>query len=250
MVYTLRSVLALAALLALPSTTTALSYYQDVEDGPNVLDECVACPRLYTNFLECQKIVQPGRVGDEVKNCICVPDYHGWFTHLDACRGCTPGTGTDDFWGNMGRMMTALYQTCPGGNITSDGYSLCATNRKYENCMRLQDSSEGETWVSFRGLEDGRYDSNRTQLLNLAAVKANLTTSTTATTEPTGSDTTGLTTTPTTTGTDSEVPDTTDGSENATPTDDTSSAARLGQGFQAGYALGMLVIAGIVGGLA
>jgi hypothetical protein len=247
--------MALVALFTLPSTTSGLSgYYQVVDDGPNVLDECVACPRLYTNFVECQKIVQPGRVGDEVKNCICVPDYHGWFTHLDACRGCTPVTGTDDFWGNMGRMMTALYHTCPGGNITSDGYSLCATNNKSENCMRLQDSSEGETWVSFHYIEDARYDSNRTQLLNLAAVKANSTTSTpveltTATTAPTGSDTTGLTTTPTT-GTDSEVPDTTDGAENTTPTEDKSSAARLGQGSQTGYALGMLIIAGIVGGLA
>jgi hypothetical protein len=247
--------MALAALFILPSSAQP-GYYQDVEDGPNVFDECVACPRLYTNFLQCQKIVQPSPVGDELRNCVCVPSYHGWFTYLDACRGCLPGTGNYDFWGNMGMMITALYHACPGGNITSDGSSLCANDGKYENCMGLKDSSEGETWASFRWMEDGRFDSNKTQLLNLAAVKANLTTSTTvespqttATTAPTGSDTAASNTTPAT-GTGSQVPDTTDGSENTTPTDGTSSAARLSQGSQAGYALGMLVVAGIVAGLA
>ncbi|KAK4148744.1 hypothetical protein C8A00DRAFT_19478 [Chaetomidium leptoderma] len=244
MVHSLRSV-ALAALFILPYTTTA---YQVVEAGPNVLDECAACPRMYTNLYQCQKITQPGRIGDEVRKCVCVPAYDGWYPYLDACRGCLPSTGTDDFWDNLGRMMNKLYEVCgsPAGNITSDGFSLCASDTKYEDCMSLKDSSEGETWVSFRGLSDGRFDSNRTQLLNLAAVKANLTTSTpfessasktTATTAATETDTTASTTTPAT-GTGSQVPSTT-----ANP----SFAARLSQGSQLGYVLGTLIVAGIVG---
>ncbi|KAL2258975.1 hypothetical protein VTK26DRAFT_7505 [Humicola hyalothermophila] len=53
-----------------------------------------------------------------------------WYPYLDTCRGCLPTTGTDDFWGNLGRLMTAPYATCRSGaaaNITSDGASLCAT---------------------------------------------------------------------------------------------------------------------------
>ncbi|KAK4038494.1 hypothetical protein C8A01DRAFT_47893 [Parachaetomium inaequale] len=261
MVHSIRSV-ALATLLILPYTVTA-SYYQEVEDGPNVLDECVACPRMYTNLYECQKIAQPGRVGDEVRNCVCVPAYDGWYTYLDSCRGCLPGTGTDDFWGNMGRMMTHLYHTClSSGNITSDGSVLCASDEKTEDCMALRDSSQGETRVSFRWLDDatGKYDSNRTQLLNLAAVKANLTTSTTVEpaasttiatgTAATGSDTTASasTTTPAT-GTGSQVPSGTTGQQRTTTTAAPSFAARLSQGSQAGYVLGMLIVAGIVGGL-
>ena len=258
MVHSLRSV-ALAALFVFPYTTTA-AYYQVVEDGPNVLDECAACPRMYTNLFQCQQITQPGRVGNEVRNCVCVPAHDGWYPYLDACRGCLPLTGTDDFWGNMGRMMTHLYAVCrdTAGNITSDGFSLCASDTDYEDCMSLKDSSEGKTWVSFRGLSDGRYDSNRTQLLNLAAVKANLTTSTTvesaaskttATTgAATGSDTTASTTTPAT-GTGSPVPSPTTGSQSTTTTANPSFAARLSQGSHAGYILGMLIVAGIVGGM-
>jgi hypothetical protein len=260
MVHSLRSI-ALAALFILPYTTTA-DYYRVEEDGPNVLDECPACPRMYTNLFQCQQITQPGRVGLEVRNCVCVPGYDGWYPYLDACRGCLPTMGTDDFWGNMGRMMSKLYEVCsnPAGNITSDGFSLCVSDTKYEDCMSLKDSSEGETWVSFRGLlaPDARVDSNRTQLLNLAAVKANLTTSTTiesaaskttATTgAATGSDTTASTTTPAT-GTGSQVPSPTTGSQSTTTTANPSFAARLSQGSQAGYVLGVLIVAGIVGGL-
>ncbi|KXX78940.1 hypothetical protein MMYC01_204752 [Madurella mycetomatis] len=242
MVHPLRSV-ALPVLFILPYTTTA---YQTVKAGPNVLDECAACPRMYTNLFQCQQITQPGRIGDEVRNCVCVPGYDGWYPYLDACRGCLPSTGTDDFWGNLGRMMTMLYAVCrdPAGNITSDGFSLCASDTEYEDCMSLKDSSEGETWVSFRGLSDGRFDSNRTQLLNLAAVKANLTTSTTI--ESAASKTTATTVV---TGLDTTASTTTTSSQSTTATANPSFATRLSQGSQAGYVLGMLFVAGIVGGL-
>ncbi|KAK4095902.1 hypothetical protein N658DRAFT_437242, partial [Parathielavia hyrcaniae] len=153
----------------LPYTTTAS---QTVKNDPNVLDECVACLRMYTNLYQCQHIAQTGRIGDKVRDCVYIPGYDGLYTYLDACRPCLPFTGTDDFLGNFGRMMNMLYEVCraPAGNITSDGFNLCTSDAKYKDCMTLKDSSQGETWVSLRGLSDGRYDSNRTQLLNLAAV--------------------------------------------------------------------------------
>jgi hypothetical protein len=240
MIYSLRSV-ALATLVILPSTTTA--YYQKVEAGPNVLNECGACPRMYTNLYKCQQIAQPDRIGDD-----------GWYAFIDACRGCLPKSGTDNFCGNMGRLMTATYAECrmgPNGNVTSDGTSLCATSDKAENCMSLKDSSEGDTWVSFRWFpEDGVLpNSNRTMRLNLAAVKPNVTTSTTvepttSTTATTGSDTRAPepTTMP-----GSQDPSSTTDSETTTTTANTAFAARLGQGSQAAYVLGMLVVAGIVG---
>jgi hypothetical protein len=248
---------ALSALLTLPYTTTA--YQKGVKLGPNMLDECVACPRMYTNLYQCQKIAQPGRTGDEVRNCVCIPGYDGWYTYIDACRGCLPFTGTDDFLGNYGRMMNTVLSVCRGGgNITSDGTSLCASEAEFEDCMALRDSSEGETWVSFRMFgTDGKYDSNRTMLLNLAAVKANLTTSTTvestvsttaAATAATGLDTTASTTTPAT-GAGSQVTSATTGLQSTTTTAKPSFATRLSQGSQAGYAWGLLVVAGIVGGM-
>lgn len=271
MVRPFRSIALPALFILLPYTTTTTAYQTGVENGPNVLDECVACPYLYTNFYKCQQIAQPARAGDEVRSCVCVPfpdadnwrsDHGSWYTYIDACRGCLPFTGSDDFLGNLGRMMNALLGECRGGgNITSDGAVLCASNNKYENCMALRDSSEGETWVSFRALEypDGKYDSNRTQLLNLAAVKPNLTTTTStstvdsATTTPataTGlEDTAASTTTAPATGTGTQGPSAATDPQSASTTANPSFAARLSQGSQAGYVVGMLIVAGIVGGL-
>jgi len=153
-----------------------------------------------------------------------------------------------------------LYSVCrdPVGNLTSDGSALCASDDKWEDCMALRDSSQGATWVNHRGFADARFDSNRTQVLNLAAVKPNVTTltaaestasrTTAATGAATGSDTTASTTTPAT-GTGSQVPSTTTGPQSTTATAKPSLATRLSQGSQAGYVLGMLVVAGIVGGM-
>ena len=234
-----------------------------MKDGPNILDDCAACPRMFNNICQYQQIAQPGRVGDEVRKCLGVPAYDGWYPYIDACSGCLSSSGTGEFWGQVGRMMYSIYWACRGdsdANVTSGGLSLCATEIKYENCISLKDGSEGETWVSFRGLSDGRYDSNQTHLLNLAPARANLTTSTTAesaasktaatTTAATGSDTTALTTPTTTpaTGTGNQAPSTTAGSQSSTTTANSSFAGRLSQGSQAGYVLGMVIVAGIVGG--
>ncbi|KAK4110263.1 hypothetical protein N656DRAFT_286242 [Canariomyces notabilis] len=254
MVQSLRSV-ALSALCILPYTTTA--YQDNVKAGPNALDECAACPRMYTYLYRCQQISQPGRVGNEVHDCLCDRSDNGWYAYIDACAGClgNAAEGDDDFFSSMRRMMWTTYSVCrdQNGNITSDGFSLCANNGgNYEDCLSLKDSSQGETWVSFRAFKlVGATDSNHTQLLNLAEVKKNLTiTSTTlestSATTATASDTAAATTT-TATGTDGQAASTTTGSGGTTTTTGTSSAARLCQGSQAGYVLGVLIVAGMVG---
>jgi len=268
MVHPLRSG-ALAALFILPSVT-ATSMYQEVPAGPNMLDECMACPRMYTTLFRCQQITQPGRQGDEVRNCVCIPGYDGWYPYIDACRGCLLN-GRDDFWASVGGMLTQVYAVCRDnpGNMTSDGTSLCATDSKYEGCMSLKDSSEGETWVSFkyRTLADEKYNKYHSQRINLAVAKANSTTSTTvasaaptttATTAATGSDTTASA--PASTAETSRqvasstarlpLDSTTTASQSTTTTASASFAARSNhQGAQVGGVFGALIVAGIVGGL-
>jgi hypothetical protein len=242
--------LALAALTLLPSPTTA---YQVVKDGPNVLDECAACPFLYKTFYTCARTVsQPARTN--VSDCVCPPrasagSDNGWYPYIDACQGCLPGTDSGDFWNNMRGMFWQLVNVCRGDrNVTSDAEGvLCVASPEMENCLALRDASEGPTWVGFRLFGYEERNSNRTQVLNLAAFKVNSTSSeatpkTTAPGTATGLEGVAASTTTlaaTTTGAGGQAATTTTGSSLA--------AARLNQGSPAGYALGGLVVAGIVG---
>jgi hypothetical protein len=242
--------LALAALTLLPSPTTA---YQSVKDGPNVLDECGACPYLYKTFYTCARTVsQPTRTN--VSDCVCPPPAsadsdNGWYPYIDACQGCLPGTDSGDFWNNMRGMFWQLVNVCRGDrNVTSDAEGvLCVASPKMEDCLALRDASEGPTWVGFRLFGNEEHDSNRTQVLNLAAFKVNSTSSeatpkTTAPGTATGLESVATSTT-------ALVATTTEaGNQAATTTTGLSlAAARLNQGSPAGYALGGLVVAGIVG---
>ena len=247
--------LALAALTLLPSPTTA---YQVVKDGPNVLDECAACPFLYKTLYTCARTVsQPART--DVSDCVCPPrasagSDNGWYPYIDACQGCLPETESGDFWNNMRSMFWQMVNSCRGDrNVTSDAEGvLCAASPKMEDCLALRDASEGPTWVAFRLFGYEEDDSNRTQVLNLAAFKVNSTSS-----EAAAASTTAKTTAPgTATGLESVAASTTapaataTGAGNQTATTTTASslaAARLSQGSPAGYALGGLVVAGIVG---
>ncbi|KAH6855523.1 hypothetical protein B0I37DRAFT_365084 [Chaetomium sp. MPI-CAGE-AT-0009] len=245
--------LALATLTFLPSPTTA--YYQVVEDGPNVLDECAACPYLYKNFYTCARTVsEPTRTN--VSDCVCPPPAsagsdNGWYPYIEACQGCLPDKESGDFWSNMGGMFWQLVNICRGDrNVTSDAEGvLCVASPKMENCLALRDASEGPTWVGFRLFGFEERNSNRTQVLNLAAFKVNSTSSeaaaassTTAPGTATGLESVAASTTaPVATGTGA-------GDQAATTTTALSlAAARLNQGSPAGYALGGLVVAGIVG---
>ncbi|KAK4031353.1 hypothetical protein C8A01DRAFT_42184 [Parachaetomium inaequale] len=244
--------LALAALTLLPSPTTA---YQVVKDGPNVLDECAACPFLYKTFYTCARTVsQPTRTN--VSDCVCPPrasagSDNGWYPYIEACQGCLPTKDSGDFWNNMGSMFWQLVNICRGDrNVTSDaGGVLCVASPKMENCLALRDASEGPTWVGFRLFGYEEHNSNRTQVLNLAAFKVNSTSA--------AASATAKTTAPgTATGLESVAASTTAPAATATGPASTASttttasslaAARLSQGSPAGYALGGLIVAGIVG---
>jgi hypothetical protein len=242
--------LALAALTLLPSPTTA---YQSVKDGPNVLDECGACPYLYKTFYTCARTVsQPTRTN--VSDCVCPPPAsadsdNGWYPYIEACDRCLPAKESGAFWNNMGTMFWQTVNICRGDrNVTSDAEGvLCVASEKMENCMALRDASEGPTWVGYRLFGNEAHNSNKTQVLNLAAFKPNSTSSeatpkTTAPGTATGLESVATSTT-------ALVATTTEaGNQAATTTTGLSlAAARLNQGSPAGYALGGLVVAGIVG---
>jgi len=247
--------LALAALALLPSPTTA---YQVVKDGPNVLDECAACPFLYKTFYTCARTVsQPTRTN--VGDCVCPPrasagSDDGWYPYIDACQGCLPQTDSGDFWNNMRSMFWQLVNGCRGDrNVTSDAEGvLCVASPKMENCLALRDASEGSTWVGFRLFGYEEQNSNRTQVLNLAEVKVNATSTTAKTTTPgtaTGLESVAASTAaPAATTTDQTATTATrPASATITTTASSLAAARLSQGSPAGYALGGLVVAGILG---
>jgi hypothetical protein len=149
----------------------------------------------------------------------------------------------------MGGMFWQLVNICRGDrNVTSDAEGvLCVASPEMENCLALRDASEGPTWVGFRLFGYEERNRNRTQVLNLAAFKVNSTSSeatpkTTAPGTATGLEGVAASTTTlaaTTTGAGGQAATTTTGSSLA--------AARLNQGSPAGYALGGLVVAGIVG---
>ena len=243
--------LALAALTLLPSATVA----QDVKDGPNVLDECVACPYLYKTFYTCARSV-PGPTRTNVGECVCPPrasagSDNGWYPYIEACASCLPTEESGDFWNNLSSMFWQTVNNCRGErNVTTDAEGvLCVATEKMENCLALRDASEGPSWVGYRLFGFEQNNSNKTKVLNLAAFKPNTTSSeaTAKTTAPTGT-ATGLEGVPaSTTGPAGTGTGTGDQPAATTTTSDSLAAPRLSQGSPAAYALGGLVVAGILG---
>ncbi len=247
--------LALAALTLIPSTTA--SYYQEVEDGPNVLDECLSCPYLYKTFYTCARSVsQPTRTN--VGDCACPPrpsegSDNGWYPYIETCAGCLPSKETGDIWNNMGTLFWQMVNICRGDrNITSDAEGvLCVGSEKFQSCMALRDASEGPSWASYQLFGYSEHDSNKTKVLNLAAFKPNTTSS-----EAAASTTAKTTASGTATGLASAAASTTAPAGTATgagnqpaasTTASSPAAAGLGQGSPAGYVLGGLVVAGVLG---
>jgi len=248
--------LALAALTLLPSPTTA---YQVAKPGPDLLDDCVACPYLYKTFYTCARSVStPTRTN--VSDCVCPPrasagSDNGWYPYIDACTGCVAQADSGDFWNNMRGMFWGLVNVCRGDrNVTSDADGvLCVGSTKSESCLALRDASEGPSWAGFRLFGYEQNNKNETKVVNLAAFKPNSTSSEPAaastTTQTTASGTaTGLGNVPASTTAPAAATGTGAGSQTAATTTASSlAAARLSQGSPAGYALGGLVVAGIVG---
>jgi hypothetical protein len=251
--------LALAALTLLPSATIAQS---NVQDGPNVLDDCVACPYLYKPFYTCaRKAVTEGfaPTRTNVGDCVCPPrasegSDNGWYPYIEACSNCLPRSSESEsgvFWNNMASVFWQAVNECRGSrNITTDTEGLlCVGMEKSEFCLALRDASEGPTKAGYRLY--GYEENYKSLAINLAAFKPNSTTTSAAATatETTASGTaTGLESVAVTTTAPPADTATGAGNQAATTTSAPSlAAARLSQGSLAGYALGGLLVAGIVG---
>ncbi|KAK3901707.1 hypothetical protein C8A05DRAFT_16138 [Staphylotrichum tortipilum] len=262
-----------ALLVAVPSASAAT---QTAEDGPNKLDDCTSCGPIYKTMAKCQTIKRPGGIGDEITDCVCVPNPDGWYPYIHQCRDCL-SSADNDFFNNLASMMTQLLTSCTnaGGNVVSDGESICASNAMWELCASLKDGEDSGalSWASFERFSDHSRDSNVTQLLHLegagsvgtsgssssSSSSSGKTTATTAGATGKGTQATESGSASTTagsasggaaatTGTGNQAPSaSTTGPQNATSTDKPSAAAGLRQGSQAGYALGMVVVAGVVG---
>src|SRR5687767_11646754 len=130
----------IAVLGALCVVTAAQSY---VTPGPNMLNEC-PCDAVYTAMVKCQSAGN-----NAVRDCVCIPNPHGWYPWVPNCRACLSG---NDFFTNLGNTMTQLLTSCtqPGGGITSDGKKICASNSGFEYCVSFKDGSRGQSsWSSF-----------------------------------------------------------------------------------------------------
>ncbi|EAQ86307.1 predicted protein [Chaetomium globosum CBS 148.51] len=231
--------LALAALTLFPSPATA----QDgVKDGPNVLDECVACPYLYKTFYTCARSVS-GPTRTNVGDCVCPPPAgagsdNGWYPYIEACATCLPREESGDFWTNVATVFWQTTNECRGPrNVTTDADGvLCIGTAKMDACLALRDASEGPSWASYRLFDYEKNNSNKTKVLNLAAFKPNTTSSEAAAASTTAAPGTA-------TGLESASASTTDQAGTATgpasaattTTDSSLAAARLGQGSPAGF---------------
>jgi hypothetical protein len=185
----------LAALLAFPFAATA---YQKVADTENILDDCTACPRLYTNFYKCQQTGQA-----DAKSCVCVNGNDGWFSQIDACTTCLGRSSDNVIWPVFTSVAWSLYGACRSSlRITSTGNSLCVSglaggkDEPWDGCISVRDKSEGLTWASWKLISfpgfDGR--SNFTAAVSLAALNGDGETSTNAAPSPSTSAASGTST--------------------------------------------------------
>ncbi|GAB1315569.1 hypothetical protein MFIFM68171_05779 [Madurella fahalii] len=213
--------------------------------GSNMLDEC-PCGPIYKTMVRCQKIRPPEGLGDGITDCICVPNPDGWYPYIHNCRACLSG---NDFFDNLSGMMTQLLTSCTeaGGNVVSDGESICASNAMWEYCASLKDGSDGQpSWASFERFSDAGDNSNATQLLSFEEPpQESGTSSETPQESGTSSETAASETmTATSTATGTGTLSTTTASQGTATTSTPSSAARSGYTTQSGHALGLLFTAG------
>ena len=158
--------------LAALFSSTILVAAQQVANGPNKLDDC-QCGPIYKAITKCETIKRPGGIGDEIKQCICIPNsepdaWYGWLSKCTTCLG--NGAPPDSFYANLATMITQLFTSCtnPGGNVFSDGQSVCATNAMWSLCTSLKDGSKGTpSWASFERSQSQGDNSNATQILNI-----------------------------------------------------------------------------------
>ncbi|KAK1758178.1 hypothetical protein QBC47DRAFT_133810 [Echria macrotheca] len=235
--------LAAAATLLFASSANLVSAASDpVEPGPKMLDQCTACPDIYKTIAKCQQIPRPGGIGKAVQDCACVPNPDGWYGNMDLCRNCLTG---NDFFNNLATMITQLFTSCTnaGGNVFSDGQSLCASNAMWQMCASLKDGSSGEqSWASFEKFADPSQNKNATQVLDIKVPRNDAAGGSASSSSSAGTGTSG-TAVPTATGGGSSGSGATPtGSQNTTTTKAPSMA---GRGSQVGGVVALVVAAAV-----
>ncbi|KAL2192917.1 hypothetical protein P885DRAFT_46650 [Corynascus similis CBS 632.67] len=250
----------LAALVALVSPSLASpepngwSSYKSAPDGPSKLDDC-GCWPIYQAMLRCQKLKGPNSGTDD---CVCIPNPDGWYTSLNGCLAClSPGSyEDDDFFDNLSRTISQLFVSCTefGGNVFSDGESICASNYYFKACAALKTDGK-PSWASYEVFAED-LGGNGTYVLDIAEYKedSSSTLSSTVTTKTSTTITTATLSTSLNTGnlaSTTEVSTTTateptETSPLATATTTPSSAmGYVGSRLRAGYIMGLVFTVGV-----
>ena len=110
---------------------------------------------------------------------------------MDGCRTCLSSNTDEDFFDNMGKLITQMFVSCTnaGGAVYSDGNSICASNSYREACASL--GTDGKpSWASF---EQGDVSGNGTYVLDIEEYGAKKGSSTSVTTAKTAEKTTAAT---------------------------------------------------------
>ncbi|KAJ4128087.1 hypothetical protein NW768_008371 [Fusarium equiseti] len=180
-----------AALVAISGFTSASpngwSHQKEADDSPSKLDDC-GCWPIYQAMLKCQKLKWPE---EKAEDCVCIPNPDGWYGSMDGCRTCLSSNTDEDFFDNMGKLITQMFVSCTnaGGAVYSDGNSICASNSYREACASL--GTDGKpSWASF---EQGDVSGNGTYVLDIEEYGAKKGSSTSVTTAKTAEKTSAAT---------------------------------------------------------
>ncbi|KAL4731177.1 hypothetical protein ACLX1H_000138 [Fusarium chlamydosporum] len=180
-----------AALVALSGFTSAepngWSKTKEAEDSPSKLDDC-GCWPIYQAMLKCQKLKWPK---EDTEECVCIPNPDGWYGSMDGCRNCLTSNTDEDFFDNMGVLVTQLFVSCTnaGGAVYSDGNSICASNSFRKACVSLGTDGK-ESWAS---VEQDNNSGNSTYILDIEEFGAKKDASTSVTTAKTAEKTAATT---------------------------------------------------------
>ncbi|KAK0665498.1 hypothetical protein QBC41DRAFT_306133 [Cercophora samala] len=166
----------------LPGLGVAAHVPPSAEDGPDKLEVC-GCTRIAHAMMKCQEIDWKSTNSEqEIRDCICISNEdrdNEWFTHTIDCRECLTPTSDDYnmFFYTFERTFTTLLLSCsnPGGSVTADGHSICASNKYSRACASLKSTGK-DSWASYEVFGPDSYEaygrmgygkSNGTMALNL-----------------------------------------------------------------------------------
>ncbi|KAF4457935.1 hypothetical protein F53441_288 [Fusarium austroafricanum] len=158
----------LAALVAIAGFSSASpngwSKTKEAPDSPSKLEDC-GCSKISDAILKCQKL----KVTENTDDCVCMDNSNpdGWYGYMDGCRNCLSGSGDEEFFDNVAKLVTQLFVSCTnaGGGVRSNGHSLCASNAYREACLSLGVNGK-PSWASYEVFQE-KVVGNATYTLDL-----------------------------------------------------------------------------------